>query len=147
MRRYTQDDYAPNSPLSLLEVWRQRAEQLREWAGSSAEGAAHAYEKAAAELQTAWTDRADELLTLNEASGFSGYSADHLGRLVRDGTLLNHGRKNAPRVRRGDIPIKPATASRKGRAYNPAADAAEIISTRRAMVRQVINGTRRDSSD
>jgi hypothetical protein len=36
----------------------------------------------------------------------SGYSADHLGELVREGKIPNAGRKNAPLIRRLDLPMK-----------------------------------------
>jgi hypothetical protein len=49
----------------------------------------------------------NELLTLTEAAKISGYTADHLGRQVRNGTLKNYGRPHAPRVRRADLPRKP----------------------------------------
>jgi hypothetical protein len=49
----------------------------------------------------------DELLTLTEAARISGYSRAHLGRLVRDGAISNWGRPGAPKIRRGDLPIKP----------------------------------------
>ena len=42
----------------------------------------------------------------------SGYSADHLGRLVRDGKIPNAGRPGAPRIARSHLPRKtqaPAT--------------------------------------
>ncbi len=45
-------------------------------------------------------------LTLGEAAARSGYSAGHLGRLVRQGTLPNAGRRNAPRIRASDLPVK-----------------------------------------
>ena len=57
-------------------------------------------------------DGDDALLSLTAAARVCGYSADHLGRLVRAGTLVNHGRPNAPRVRRGDLPRKPALPGR-----------------------------------
>ena len=50
---------------------------------------------------------ADELLTLAQAAGESGYSIDHLGRLVRTGKLANHGQVGSPRVRRSELPKKP----------------------------------------
>ncbi len=49
---------------------------------------------------------ASELLNLQEAARESGYSADHLGRLVREGRISNAGRPNAPRIRRADLPRK-----------------------------------------
>ncbi|MFZ5625226.1 MAG: hypothetical protein ACOY71_12525 [Gemmatimonadota bacterium] len=48
----------------------------------------------------------DEPLTLKEAARLTGYSIDHLCRLVREGKLANVGRKHAPRVRRGDLAPK-----------------------------------------
>ena len=36
----------------------------------------------------------------------SGYSADHLGRLVRDGRIPNAGRPGAPRIARSHLPRK-----------------------------------------
>ena len=47
-----------------------------------------------------------EELTLQEAAKESGYGADHLGRLVRDGKIQNAGRRNAPRILRSDLPVK-----------------------------------------
>jgi hypothetical protein len=49
----------------------------------------------------------DESLTLRQAAAASGYSADHLARLIRTGRLLNLGVKHAPRLRRADLPHKP----------------------------------------
>ena len=48
-----------------------------------------------------------EALTLREAAMLSGYTVDHLQRLVSAGQLENIGRKGRPRVRRGDLPLKP----------------------------------------
>jgi hypothetical protein len=48
----------------------------------------------------------NELLTVAEAARRSGYSADHLGRLVRLGSIPNAGRINAPRIRVSDLPRK-----------------------------------------
>jgi hypothetical protein len=42
-----------------------------------------------------------------EAAAESGYAADTLGRLVREGQIPNAGRLNAPKIRRRDIPKKP----------------------------------------
>jgi hypothetical protein len=88
---------------SLSTQWRALAGTLR---AHAAEGAARSYELAADDLDAALRLQADELLTLADAALASGYSADHLGRLVRAGKLPNRGRPNAPRVRRADLPHK-----------------------------------------
>jgi hypothetical protein len=50
-----------------------------------------------------------EVLSLVDAAAECGYSADHLGRLVRSGQLPNSGRRKAPKIRRRDLPKKPAS--------------------------------------
>lgn len=64
------------------------------------------------DLERLQTTNADETFNLTEAAELSGYSADHLGKLVREGTIPNAGRPGAPRIRRGDLP-KRARALRK----------------------------------
>jgi hypothetical protein len=59
-----------------------------------------------ADLDAVFASEANETLTLREAARESGYSSDHLGRLVRSGVITNAGRANAPRVRRSDLPSK-----------------------------------------
>jgi hypothetical protein len=59
-----------------------------------------------AELEKALRQDFDEPLTLREAANVLGFTDDYLGRLVRQGKLQNIGRRNAPRVRRGDLPRK-----------------------------------------
>ena len=76
-----------------------------------------------------------ETLTLAQAAAESGYSRDHLARLIRTGAILNVGRRRAPRVRRVDLPRKPAArrrgvASRSVRAYDPGADARSLLARR-----------------
>ncbi len=73
---------------------------------------------------------ADEQLTLEVAAAESGYSADHLRHLVAAGTLRNAGAKGRPRIRRADLPKKPAAAAA---GYDPDADALSI--TRRRLAR------------
>ena len=46
-------------------------------------------------------------LNLQQAARESGYSADHLGRLVRSGEIANAGRENAPKVLRKHLPRRP----------------------------------------
>lgn len=56
----------------------------------------------------------EEALDLRTAADVSGYSADHLTRLVREGRLRNLGRKHSPRFRRGDLPRKPGQGGAAG---------------------------------
>ncbi len=91
---------------SLPGAWRRWAEALRRYGG---ERPAAALEACAAELETALRDRDETTLSLTEAAKESGYSADHLGRLVRDGKIPNAGRPGAPGIARVHLPRK-ATA-------------------------------------
>jgi len=50
--------------------------------------------------------RAGELLTLTDGAVESGYSAEYLGALIRQGKIQNAGRPHAPRIRRQDLPRK-----------------------------------------
>ena len=88
---------------SLLPQWRERAAFLQQYGDPTS---ARLWQLAAVELEQALKAHADETLTLTEAAAISGYSPDHLGWLVKHGKLPNYGRKHAPRVRRGDLPIK-----------------------------------------
>ncbi len=84
-------------------AWRERAKALREWGGSPE--AAVLWERAAVELEQALQVTGSEVLRLPVAAKLCGVSAAHLADLVRRGKLPNAGRKHAPRVRRGDLPI------------------------------------------
>jgi hypothetical protein len=57
---------------------------------------------------TALDAAGEQALSLTEAARECGYSADHLGRLVRSGELENVGRAKAPKIRRRDLPRKPS---------------------------------------
>jgi hypothetical protein len=94
------------STIDLLAHWGVHAQTLRTF-GATAQ--AEVLERCVMELERALTTEDGELLTLQRAAQISGYSADHLGRLIRRGALRNLGRPRAPRVRRGELPRK-ATA-------------------------------------
>jgi hypothetical protein len=93
------------------------------------------------ELDQLAADERDAVLTLAEAAAASGYSADHLGRLVRAGRLVNIGRAGAPRVRRGDLPrkgepcsseqIHDACASQATRVLSPSQIARSLVTEHR----------------
>lgn len=96
---------------------------------AGAESAACAYEYAARCIERALVHKAEEVLTLAEAAALSGYSADHLARRIREGTLPNAGRPNAPRLRRADVPIKPTrrrVAAHRSLGYDVDADARSL---------------------
>ena len=90
-------------PADLPAEWRAQAEGLREF---GADAQAKAVDRCANRLEEALRQEGDALLTLPEAAGESGYSADHLGRLIRDGKIPNAGRPGAPRIARRDLPTK-----------------------------------------
>ena len=83
--------------------WRRQAKSLRRYGG---ETPATAIERCAADLEATLVERDETTFSLVEASRESGYSADHLGRLVRDGKIPNAGRPGAPRIALRDLPRK-----------------------------------------
>ena len=88
---------------TLPATWRRQAKALRRYGG---ETPAVALESCAAELETTLRERDETTLSLTDAARESGYSADHLGRLVRDGKIPNVGRPGAPRIARRHLPRK-----------------------------------------
>jgi hypothetical protein len=84
---------------------REEATALREQWG--AEEQAKGAEVAVAIIERRVMEAELERLSLEDASAESGYCADHLGRLVRDGTIPNAGEPYSPRIRRCDLPRKP----------------------------------------
>ena len=83
--------------------WRTMARVFKEHEATSL---ALAYEKCAEALEDALREEDETPLSLQEAAELSGYSTDHLGRLVREGTIPNAGRPKAPRIARRDLPSK-----------------------------------------
>ena len=88
---------------ALPATWRTQAKALRRYGG---ETPAVALESCAAELEATLRERDETTLSLTEAARESGYSADHLGRLVRDGKIPNAGRPGAPRIARSHLARK-----------------------------------------
>lgn len=102
----------------LPRAWRERAEQVRRFAVD--DRAAQLWEAAAEELERALQEAANEVLNLQQAAAESGYTADYLGRLVREGKIPNAGRPYAPKIRRADLPRK--AARKRGRTLEVVAD-------------------------
>ena len=59
--------------------------------------------RVAGELEAAWRDWQEEALTFTQAAEESGYAADSIGRLVREGKIV----AAKGRVKRCDLPRKP----------------------------------------
>ena len=87
----------------LPAAWRRQAKTLRRYGGKAL---ATAIERCADELEGTIQQRDDTTYSLTEAARESGYSREHLGRLVRDGKIPNAGRPNAPRIARRHLPRK-----------------------------------------
>lgn len=112
----------------LAGQWRTAAADLRRYGG---EAPARALEQAAAELDAALAEQAIGTLTLQDAASESGYSVDHLARLIREGKLPNAGRQHAPRIRRADLPKKAGAlrASRPRAILDRAQIARSVVAT------------------
>lgn len=63
---------------------------------------------AVSEMLARINDLQSEALTLSQAAEESGYSRDHLRRLLRSGRLSNAGEKGKLMVLRRTLPLKPA---------------------------------------
>ena len=90
-------------PRDLPERWRADAETLSRHGADSLARVCRAH---ADELEEALRDAASEALDLAAAARESGYSRDRLRHMIAAGELANAGRKGAPRIRRGDLPVK-----------------------------------------
>ena len=103
------EEYTPteNPPGELPGVWRERAALLKEYGDPNC---ARLWALAATELDAALQVLDEDTLSLVQAARESGYSVDHLGSLVRRGEIPNAGRRNAPRIRPADLPIKSPTS-------------------------------------
>lgn len=106
----------------IVARWTSRLEEWRRF-NVQVDGATLAAE-VLADLQQVAANEGDVALTLSAAADLSGYTTDHLSRLIRDGTIRNAGRKGSPRILRKDLPIRPSrVASGRGAPYNAVADA------------------------
>lgn len=118
------------TPSEFLDKWAAEAEAM-ERRGVSVTGASLLAE-VLADFRAAVASEAEAILSLSEAAARSGYSDEHLGRLVREGRVPNAGRKGAPRIRLADLPRKPGSLAPAGpRAYDPNADARTLLSRQR----------------
>jgi hypothetical protein len=92
-----------------LQEIRAKAAELRDSFGDEAR--ARSLEWAAGEIERVMRLAEDEVVSLQAASRLSGYSVEHLARLVREDrvpTARASGSRGRIVLRRGDVPIKPA---------------------------------------
>ena len=110
--------------------WTEEAERLEHRHALVAGGAL--LDEVLRDFAEAIADRGSELLNLTVAAHESGYSADHLGRLVKGGVIPNAGRPHAPRIRRADLP-------RRAGALPPGAPGGNLVgATPRQVARAII---------
>ena len=88
---------------ALVNRWRGKADSIRAYSPDLA----RVLEAVAEELEHFDREYQAEPLTLAQASAESGYSSDHLCRLVGEARIENVGKAGTPRIRRGDLPRKP----------------------------------------
>src|SRR5436190_24273195 len=91
-------------PADLLQLWQQRADFLHQYGDPNS---ARIWRTAAVELERALEAFGAETLTVDEAAKVTGYTPDYIRKQIAAGDLPNAGRKNAPRVRRADLKVKP----------------------------------------
>jgi predicted urease superfamily metal-dependent hydrolase len=89
----------------IIDRWRNQDAPMLRLRG--AVEAAATTEALANELERLAEQHTKEVLTFDQAADESGYSADHIARLVAEGRLQNVGERGAPRVLRGQLPKKP----------------------------------------
>ena len=115
-------------PADLAPRWRTRAKEMRDL---DAKAQAVTLEHCAEELEDALRDLEAVSLNLQQAAEESGYSADHLGRLVREGRIPNAGQGGSPKILRRDLP-------RKAGALTSEPSLHELPCTKEQIVRSVI---------
>ena len=91
------------SAADLLVEWRLEADRM---ATRGFVEPAQVIRSMADQLSAVLGHEGSAILTLRQASAESGYSADHLRRMVSAGDVENAGRRGAPRIRRSDLPRK-----------------------------------------
>jgi hypothetical protein len=100
------------TPAEILNRWIVRRDELRKLK-AHVDGATLC-DEVLADLRAISVPLDEAALTLKQAATESGFSARHLSRMVAAGQIPNHGRKNAPRVLRKDLPRKVTANIRSG---------------------------------
>ena len=117
----------------FISKWAQRAEELGRLS-ASVDGR-RLISEFLAELERLFREEESEMLTLEQAAEYSGYSADHIARSIRHGSIENAGERGRPRVRRGDLPRK------SGALRNEMPEPILAVNTRRQIAQSVVTST------
>ena len=129
MKRLSQDRRLEQRLDGLRRSWCARAEEFAE---HHCDDVAAAYRLAAEDVERELRAWSREPLTIEEAAAETGYSPEHLRRLVRHDKLLaerGEGAKSHLRVQRGHLPAKSLRRGgipEPGPGYNPDEDARDI---------------------
>lgn len=119
---------------NLTSEWREQADQIEPL---GAEDVVTTLRTCAEDLDERLARWRREPLTPEQGAVESGYSENHLRRLVRDGKIPNAGEENRPRIRRRDLPRKPGGGSTVMREDGEEDD--RSLSSRMQVVRSVVN--------
>lgn len=114
------------TPSEIRDRWLARRDEFRRLK-ASVDGAALC-DELLVDLASIVNDPNEKPVSIRQAAKLSGYSEDHIGRLVRDGKLGNVGRKHAPRVLPSALPrrAKLALAATTRAPYDATADARSL---------------------
>jgi hypothetical protein len=96
----------------MADVWREDAAKLESYGATDS---AVTCRRLADEVERRVCDWENQSVPLSVAAEESGYSTDHLRRLVREGKLAavrGDGKKAHIRIRQADIPLRPGSRSR-----------------------------------
>ena len=88
----------------LLSSWK---DEVRLYRRRGHDGHARFLQSLIEEAEAFIDDHDSATFNLSEGAEASGYSASHLGWLIREGRIPNAGRPNAPRIASKDLPLKP----------------------------------------
>jgi len=123
---------SPQPIWRLLERWEQDLSVLKAYGD---ERAATWLTQAATDVREAVLEWNEEVLGIPDAARESGYSADRLRELVREGEIPNAGRPHKPQVKRADLPKKAkarasSIARQPSREHNADALFPDIVQTK-----------------
>jgi len=112
------------NPRDLPDRWRSEADR---YDLDGVPGHAAILRRVATELAIALAAVDSELLTISEAAIESGYTGEHLARLVRESQIPNAGVSGSPRIRRADLPRKPGSGLDGQGRSEPVGSASQVV--------------------